>query len=509
MATMTLGQVYKILKENKLLKEIVTQDAWRHHLTPEEENISFDHISSDSRQVGENTLFVCKGMNFSSEFLDQAVKSGVRFYVTDRLPEVKKEACALVVTNSRKALAFLSFAMYDHPDSKLTVMAIGGTKGKTTTAYFLKNIMDRVNGGKTALLSTMETTLDGKNYQKSLLTTPESIDLAQMLAECVKNGMTHVVMETSSQAFKMDRVAAMRFSIASFLNISPDHIGENEHVDFEDYFYCKRQMFPLSDFLFLNGASDYVDFIKEELDDAGNAYALLGKDEELAYHWKEIDDREGLLSFSFKGQGMDEAEDFSIKMPGKFNLQNAAIAASMALKAGASVKAIREGLLATHVPGRMEVVERSAGYPIIVDYAHNRLSCEALCADLRERYPKAHLTLVIGAPGKRGLSRRKDFGIIIKAYMDSAILTAEDPADTDPVDIAKEIQSYCLDVPTKIIVDREEAIRQAIEGADENTLVILAGKGRDNYQEIGSERLAYKGDLAIAQEIVSALEKKK
>lgn len=509
MASLTLGQVYHLLKEKQLLKEIVSAKGWRHQLTAEEEKIAVTSLSTDSRQVDEGTLFICKGIHFSFDYLHQAVDGGVQWYVTDRLPEIDERATALVVTDSRRALAYLAFAFYGHPDRHLTILALGGTKGKTTTAYFLKNILDRMNGGKTGLLSTMSTTLDGKTYIKSHLTTPESLDLARMLATCVDNGLTHVVMEASSQAFKMERVTAMQFDLAAFLNISPDHIGENEHPDFEDYFYCKRQMFKLTDFSLVNAESDYAGFIEEELKAEGRNFAMVGQEASADYQWQMLPDQQGLATLRLKGPDMVEAETFSIRLLGHFNLQNAAMAATMALKAGASVENVKEGLLATQVPGRMEMVGRPHGLPILVDYAHNLLSLETVCSDLREHYPDAHLRLVIGAPGNRGISRRKDFGHVIQEYMDSAVLTADDPAFADVREIAQEIKDHCGQVKTTIIEDREEAIRYAIEQADDNTLVILAGKGRDNYQLVGDERLDYPGDLVLAQKIVEELTNKK
>lgn len=225
-----------LLKEN-LLKEFVSPQGW-HLYAPE--NRVFKKLSYDSRQVDAETLFFCKGLNFKEEYLTAAIAQGLNYYVAEEPYE--NEACGIIVTDIRKAMAILSMAFYDYPQNKMLVIGFTGTKGKTTAAYFTKAILDHTTNYKTALFSTMNTTLDGKSFFKSNLTTPESLDLYRMMAEAVENGMTHLVMEVSSQAYKTQRVYGLTLDVGIFLNISPDHISPIEHPTFDDYFYCKRQL---------------------------------------------------------------------------------------------------------------------------------------------------------------------------------------------------------------------------------------------------------------------------
>ena len=229
---LTLTQIQQILEQENLLREFITPTRWT--LTAPFDK-SFKKISYDSRDVDAGTLFFCKGNNFQQHFLEQALADGLTCYIAEQPYEVSAEL-AIIVTDIRKALAVLSMAFYDYPQEKLHLVGITGTKGKTTVAYFTKKILDITTNKKTALLSTLNTTLDGVTFFKSKLTTPESLDLYRMMAEAVANGMTHLVMEVSSQAYKVARVYGLTFDVGIFLNISPDHIGPIEHPTFEDYF---------------------------------------------------------------------------------------------------------------------------------------------------------------------------------------------------------------------------------------------------------------------------------
>ena len=229
-----LEQVIEILKKDNNFREISSAGEYYFNWPKE---VNFDQLSYDSRKSTENTLFFAKGLNFKKEYLTDLEAA---FYVSEFDYEVALPA--IIVTDVKRAMALIAASFYDFPQNKLKTLALTGTKGKTTSAYFAKAILDKMNGGKTALLSTAQTTLDGKNYFKSELTTPESLDLLEMMAKALTNGMTHLVMEVSSQAYKTERVYGLTFDVGVFLNISPDHIGPVEHPTLEDYFYCKRQL---------------------------------------------------------------------------------------------------------------------------------------------------------------------------------------------------------------------------------------------------------------------------
>ncbi|MDR1013262.1 MAG: UDP-N-acetylmuramoyl-L-alanyl-D-glutamate--L-lysine ligase, partial [Lactobacillales bacterium] len=226
---MRLSEVIAILKKDHNLREIIDkQNIWHYHLSENLTQIKIKQLSYDSRKVSEDTLFFVKGQNFKKSFLKQAVDSGVRFYVSQMSFKIKNST-AILVNDVKKAMALIAQAFFNHPEQKLKIVAFTGTKGKTTSVYFVKEILDQVTKQKTALFSTMETTLDGKNYFNSQLTTPESLDLYEMMNKAVNQKMTHLVMEVSSQAYKMKRVYGLTFDVGVFLNISKDHIGPIEH----------------------------------------------------------------------------------------------------------------------------------------------------------------------------------------------------------------------------------------------------------------------------------------
>ena len=253
----TLTQILKILKEDDNFHEVIVAGEYYYNWDKE---ITFDNLAYDSRKVNDKTLFFAKGLNFKREFL---LDLAAPFYISELDYEV--DIPAIIVTDVKRAMSLVAQAFYDYPQDKLKILALTGTKGKTTTAYFAKFILDEMNGGKTALLSTAQTTLDGHTFFKSELTTPESLDLLAMMAQAVENQMTHLVMEVSSQAYKTGRVYGLTFDVGAFLNISPDHIGPVEHPTLEDYFNCKRQLVRNSRYFVANAEMTHFSAIKEEL----------------------------------------------------------------------------------------------------------------------------------------------------------------------------------------------------------------------------------------------------
>ena len=253
----TLKTVIAILKQDQNFRDIIIDGAY---FSAPIQDLTFSQLSYDSREVSDSTLFFAKGLNFKREFLADLA---IPFYVSEIDYEVSIPA--IIVNDVKHAMSLIAMAFYDRPQDALKTLAFTGTKGKTTAAYFAKNILDTHNSGKTALFSTMETTLDGKTFFKSQLTTPESLDLFRMMREAVSHGMTHLVMEVSSQAYKTSRVYGLTFDVGVFLNISPDHIGPIEHPTFEDYFYCKRQLLANARYAVVNAEMTHFDFVKSEL----------------------------------------------------------------------------------------------------------------------------------------------------------------------------------------------------------------------------------------------------
>jgi len=261
--TVTLASAAQLLKRHGLLREIIRADRWTldaHDI--EGADTAFSAITYDTRDVREGTLLCCKG-RFKAEYLHDIDERGLAAYVADTDFSAETGTPGLIVNDARKAMSLLSAEFYGRPQDELTVVGITGTKGKTTTAYFTQAVLNAHSHGKAALFSSVDNCLDGHTYVESDLTTPESMDAFRMMREAADNGMKYLVMEVSSQAYKVERVYGLTFDVATFLNISPDHISPIEHPTFEDYLYCKRQIVRNSRALVLGAASDHADLLRQ------------------------------------------------------------------------------------------------------------------------------------------------------------------------------------------------------------------------------------------------------
>lgn len=447
------------------------------------QGVVFDHLSYDSRHVNAKTLFFAKGASFKAEFLEQAISQGLDWYISE--VDYQVGIPAILVTDIKQAMSLIAMAFYDYPQNNLQLLAFTGTKGKTTAAYFAYNILKQSH--KPAMLSTMNTTLDGKTFFKSTLTTPESLDLFKMMAQAVSNGMTHLIMEVSSQAYLVKRVYGLTFDVGVFLNISPDHIGPIEHPTFEDYFYHKRLLMENSKAVIVNSGMDYFQVVKEQVENLPHEYFGPTTDNAIKQS----------SAFSFEMTGK-LAGHYDIQLIGAFNQENAIAAGLACQRLGASLADIHQGISQTSVPGRMEVLTQENGAKVFVDYAHNGDSLTKLI-DVVSQHQTGNITLILGAPGNKGESRRADFGHVINQYPElEVILTADDPNFEDPQSISEEIASH-INRPVTILVDRERAIEQAMQNTTNQTdAVIIAGKGADAYQIISGKRAEYPGDLAVA-----------
>ena len=337
----------------------------------------------------------------------------------------------------------------------------------------------------------MNTTLDGKTFFKSTLTTPESLDLFEMMAQAVANGRTHLIMEVSSQAYLKKRVYGLTFDVGVFLNISPDHIGPIEHPTFEDYFYHKRLLMDNSRAVVVNSGMDHFQVLAEQV--ANYDHDFYGADSANSILQSQ--------AFSFEAQGK-LAGYYDIQLIGRFNQENAIAAGLACLRLGASMEDIQAGIAQTRVPGRMEVLTQSNGAKVFVDYAHNGDSLAKLLSVVQE-HQKGQTVLVLGATGNKGESRRKDFGLLLNQHPEiKVILTADDPNREDPIAIAKEIASY-ISFEVDMIADREEAIKKALSLTNaKGDAVILAGKGADTYQIINDQKVPYPGDYTLAEKYI-------
>lgn len=481
----------------------------------------FTAIAYDSRKVVANTMFFVKG-NFKPQFLTSAISNGAQAYVAEQAyPEGDGLAC-LIVTDVQKAMSVLSAAFYDYPQNELFIIAYTGTKGKTTAAYFTHEILQNSTHGKTALFSTIDRILGPNEQFKSELSTPESLDLFHDMRQVVNNGMTHLVMEVSSQAYKKSRVYDLRFNVGIFLNISPDHIGPLEHPTFADYLAHKLMLLDNSDQVIVNAESDHFDQIFGRAQ-AGHApedifvYGHAGchpvvdvqPDVTFSGHADLTQSQLLITAQSPKAEVLDIAGTYNLNVPGDYNESNAASVLIAAGLANADHQSMVIGLNEVTVPGRMESFMTNTHGMVYVDYAHNYISVKALLSFLHQQHPVGKVIVVLGAPGNKGESRREGFGkAVTEEKADVVWLTSDDPQYEDPRAIAAEIAAATDEsvVELRYEMDRPTAIKQALMMSTANDVVAIVGKGLDPYQKINGIDTPYPGDMQVAKDVVNEIE---
>ncbi|MBC6388226.1 UDP-N-acetylmuramoyl-L-alanyl-D-glutamate--2,6-diaminopimelate ligase [Lactobacillus kunkeei] len=510
---MALGidEIKTILTEHGLIQEIVSG-----------EDVSFDEVTYDSRNVKPNTLFFCKG-NFKPEYLAMAKKMGATGYVAEQKYDEGNGLTQIIVNNVQKAMSLVGAAFYCYPQNDLFVIAYTGTKGKTTSSYFAKSILDNTNDNKTALISTIDTVVGNEPSQrfKSHLTTPESLDIFNYMRQAVDNGMTSLVMEVSSQAYKKLRVYGLHFDVGIFLNISPDHIGPNEHPTFADYLHCKEQLMVNSTHCIINADTDYMLDVYEAAKattEPDKIYLFSRdkkkfKDVQIDFNFSSISDTIDsneirVVANSEKAKKMNVEDDYKIGVVGDYNEANAMSAIIAAALDNASASDAKKGLKDVFVPGRMESYKSKNNGTIYVDYAHNYASMHALLGFLKSNNPDGKVIVVVGSPGNKGLDRREGFGKALTESADIAFLTSDDPAFEDPKDIINEIDSYINHdkVDVHIELDRKMAIKKAIHAGDNNAMIVVAGKGRDPYQKINGVDTPYETDPVVVQNVLRGID---
>lgn len=454
-------------------------------------------VSYDSREVVPGTLFLCKGAHFKGEFLQSAKDRGAIAYVsTAPYPEV--DLPCIPVNDMRAAIAPLADLFYDHPSGKLKVIGITGTKGKSSTAYYLKHILDGLEEGlgrpETAVISSIDT-YDGVERFESHITTPDAVDLQRHFANAAASGIGYLTMEVSSQALKYHRSLCTDFAAACFLNIGEDHISPIEHPDFEDYFTSKLRIFQQGAVNCVNLDCDHAGRVLEAARAAGKPIITFSQKDPSAQVYADQVRKEGRdILFHVRAEGLDRT--FRLTMPGLFNVENALAAISICLALHIPEDAIYAGLLRARVPGRMEVYANADDTVVaIVDYAHNRMSFETLFSSVKKEYPGRRVVAVFGCPGKKAYDRRQALGEVSGNCSDLVILTEEDAGEEDPEAISREIAQY-VKCPCIIENNRGEAIRQAILGCGRTPSVLLiTGKGAETRQKRGTAYIDVPSDV--------------
>ncbi len=445
-------------------------------------DVDITDIIYDSRKAAKGCVFVCLcGSSVDShEFAQQAVDSGAAAVVAQKEVNVKN-AAVITVRNTRYAMAVMSAALFGHPADDIKVIGITGTKGKTTTSYMIRSILESANI-KTGLIGTIGTVIGDKIIQTNN-TTPESYDIQRYLRMMADDGCKAAVIEASSIGLKDYRVAGFTFDIGLFTNFSPDHIGGNEHKSLEEYMNCKSMLFKQCDTGVINiDDENYKGIIKGHTCKI-NTYGFT-KDAELRAYNEKLISRPGYLGVHFDMEGQLNF-GVDVDIPGKFSVYNALSAAAVCRHFNVSKQNIYDGLNTVKVKGRVEAVNVPGNYTLLIDYAHNALSMKNILETLREYNPH-RLICMFGAGGNRARSRRYEMGEVSGKLADLSVITADNSRFEDVMDIIEDIKVGINKTSGKYIVipDRREAIKYCIENGQDGDIIVLAGKGHEDYQEI-------------------------
>ena len=448
------------------------------------DEIEITELINDTRkEIAEGSVFVCiSGTVYDGhEFVGDVTARGAKAVVVEKEVEVPEDVTVIKVKDGRYALALISAAYFGYPADRLRVIGVTGTKGKTTTTYMVKSILEKV-GYKVGLIGTIENIV-GDELIPAKNSTPESFTIHQYFRKMADAGCDTVVMEVSSQGLMLHRTAGIPFEIGIFTNLGEDHIGPNEHKDFEDYKRCKALLFRQCKIGIGNIDDAHFEDIFKEATCKVETFGF-SKDADLhAEDVKLISDL-GHLGVAYKVSGLLNF-DVEIGIPGRFNVYNSLTAIAVCRHFDVPEEKIAAALKTVKVKGRIEMIKVSEDFTLLIDYAHNAMSLESLLTTLREYRPK-RLVCLFGCGGNRAKARRSEMGEVSGNLADFTIITSDNPRFEEPQDIIDDIKTGIDKTTGKYIeiIDRKEAIRYAIDEAQVGDVIVLAGKGHEDYQEI-------------------------
>ena len=449
------------------------------------EDREITEVVYDNRKLTADCLFVCiVGANFDGHSaIGDAVKAGAGAVVVSREVDIPEESDITVirVEDTRYAMAYIAANLCGNPADKLKTIGVTGTKGKTTVTYMIKSILEQA-GHKVGLVGTIETIIGDKHYP-SKNTTPDSYLLQEYFKEMVEEGIDTVVMEVSSQGLMLHRTQGFVFDYGIFTNIEPDHIGPNEHKDFEDYIHCKSLLFKQCKIGIVNGDDEHVSEVTRDHTCELYTYGMKEGNDYVATDMR-LTRSVGHIGVDFHVKGRTNM-DVQVSTPGRFSVYNALTAVALCDNFGVTEAEVRKALKEVRVKGRIELVHVSDDFTLMIDYAHNAMALESLLSTLKAYNPH-RLVSVFGCGGNRDRNRRFEMGEVSGRLADFTIITSDNPRFEEPLDIMADIVKGIekTDGIYITIADRKEAIRYAITHGEPGDIIVLAGKGHEDYQEI-------------------------
>ena len=454
------------------------------------ENREITTLVYDSRQVIKDSVFVCiKGaISDGHKYIQDVVTKGAAAVIVEDDVNVEDypDVAFIKTANNRQALAFMSANYFGNPASKIKTIGITGTKGKTTTSYMIKNVLDMA-GYKTGLIGTIETII-GDEHIPSKNTTPESYKVQEYFAKMVEAGCQVVVMEVSSQGLMLDRVAGFEFDYGLLSNMGVDHIGKNEHKDFDDYLQSKAKLFKKCKVGILNADDEHLEALLENHTCAVETFGIK-KDADYKADNISLFMNPGRLGVEFDLSGCMDMH-VKVNIPGEFSVYNSLMALAICKHFNVSEETIANALENIKVKGRVELVPlKDKNYTMIIDYAHNAMSAQNLLETINAYNPK-RVVVIFGAGGDRDRNRRFEMGEICSKYADFLVLTNDNPRTENPMSIINDIITGVEKGAASYVAipDRREAIDYAMRNAKEGDVILLIGKGHEDYVEIMGKR---------------------
>ena len=480
------------MKLNKLLERL------DYEVVQGSDEIEITTLINDSRKVENGSAFVCisGAVSDGHKFIPDVAAKGAAAVIVEREAEAPENVTVIRVKDTRYALALMSAAYFGYPAEKLKVIGITGTKGKTTTTYMIKSILDSV-GYNVGLIGTIEAIIGDKRIPAAN-TTPESYTIQQYFAQMVEAGCDCVVMEVSSQGLMLHRTAGIPFEIGIFTNLGKDHIGPNEHKDFDDYKRCKGLLFKQCRLGIANVDDKYFHDVFQGATCRTETFGF-SEEADLRAENVQLVSRPGYLGVAYHVAGLMDF-DVEIDIPGTFSVYNSLTAISVCRHFNVPVEKIKDALKKAKVKGRIEMIKVSDEFTLMIDYAHNAMSLESLLTTLKEYNPK-RLVCLFGCGGNRSKDRRYEMGEVSGRLADLTIITSDNPRFEEPQAIIDDIKIGIGKTDGKYveICDRKEAIKYAIENGQPGDVIVLAGKGHEDYQEIKGVKYPMDERVLIAE----------
>lgn len=484
------------------LKEIMKGVSLKNENIPDRD---ISDIVYDSRKASPEVIFVCLTGAFADghDYALSAYEKGCRTFLCSKEVGLPADALVLYTENTRKALAAMSCSFFRNPSRELKVIGITGTKGKTTVAHLVRSVLEK-GGVTTGIIGTVGA-FYGETSLPTVNTTPESYELQKMLRQMADGGCKAVAMEVSSLGLKHHRVEGTEFYMGVFTNLYPDHIGTNEHETFEEYAYWKRQLFPMCRKAIVNIDDPFSEKIIESCGGEVITYGLSNSADYVLEDTEKV--RLGsVLAVKMQTRQGARERTYTVAMPGEVNAHNAMIAVACGRDFGVSEENIALGLEQVRVKGRCELVREIEDFTLIIDYAHNGVSLKSII-DTARGYEHNRIITLFGSVGGRTECRREELGTVSGKMSDFTVITSDDPDYEDPEKICREIAFYCEKAGGKytVIPDRGEAIHYAVNMAQKGDILILAGKGHENFMKIRGKKLPF----SEKEEALDAYSKKK